>query len=52
MLGHLLERAYRGSSGKLALQALSAQRATPEEIEELRALLDEMSKGGADDDAC
>ncbi len=43
MMGDLLERAYRGSAGKLALQALSSQRATRAEIEELRELLDKMS---------
>ena len=50
MLGNLMERAYRGSAGKLALQALSSQRATPGEIAELRLLLDEMSREVDDDD--
>jgi predicted transcriptional regulator len=50
LMGDLLERAYRGSAGKLALQALSSQRATPQEIAELRLLLDEMSREADDDD--
>jgi predicted transcriptional regulator len=43
LLGDLLERAYRGSAGKLVVQALSSKRATQEEIEEIRKLLDRIS---------
>lgn len=43
LLGDLLERAYRGSAGKLVVQALSSKRASKEEIEEIRKLLDQMS---------
>jgi predicted transcriptional regulator len=43
LLGDLLERAYRGSASKLVVQALSSKRASKEEIEEIRKLLDRMS---------
>jgi predicted transcriptional regulator len=43
LLGDLVERVYRGSAGKLVLQALSSKRATPEEIAEIRRLLDQIS---------
>ena len=37
----LLERAFDGSAGQLALRALAEKRATPEEIAEIRRLLAE-----------
>ncbi len=36
----LLDRAFGGSSSKLVMQALSAKRATPEELAEIRRLLE------------
>jgi predicted transcriptional regulator len=43
----LLRRAFGGSPAKLVVQALSDQRATPEELAEIRALLDQIeSKQG------
>jgi BlaI family penicillinase repressor len=36
----LLDRAFGGSSSKLVMQALAARRATPEEIGEIRRLLE------------
>ncbi len=42
LVGHLLERAFSGSAQKLVLQALSAKKATPEELADIRRLLDEM----------
>jgi BlaI family penicillinase repressor len=36
----LLDRAFGGSSSKLVLQALSARRATPEELGEIRRLIE------------
>lgn len=44
LVGHLLERAFNGSARKLVLQALSATRATPEELAEIRRLLAEMEE--------
>ena len=40
----LLERAFEGSSAKLVMQALSTKRATPEELAEIRQLLDGLSE--------
>ncbi len=40
----LLERAFAGSAARMAMQALSTRKASREEIEEIRRLLDEMSK--------
>lgn len=45
LVGHLLERAFGGSAQKLVLQALSAKKASPEELAEIRKLLDEMERG-------
>jgi predicted transcriptional regulator len=42
----LLDRAFGGSAQKLVMQALSAKRATPQELAEIRRLLDELEKGG------
>ncbi len=41
LLSDLVERAFRGSSLALVLQALSSTRATPAELEQIRRLLDE-----------
>ena len=41
----LLDRAFGGSAQKLVLQALSARKASPEEIAQIRSLLDEMERG-------
>jgi len=49
MLAELVDRAYRGSAGKLVLQALSSKRASREELDEIRALLDRMEGKGNDD---
>lgn len=42
MLRDLIQRAYGGSTGSLVLQALSSQRATPEELAEIRRLLNQL----------
>ena len=46
LVGHLLDRAFGGSAQTLVLQALAAKKSTPEELAEIRRLLDEM-EGGA-----
>jgi BlaI family penicillinase repressor len=38
----LIRRAFGGSPGKLVMQALSEERATPQELAEIRRLLDEV----------
>ena len=45
LLSDLLDRAFRGSSGSLVLEALSAGKTTQEERERIRRLLDELEEG-------
>jgi len=42
LLNDLLDRAFGGSPGTLALQALSMRKSTPEELKELRELIDKL----------
>ena len=44
LLGDLLERAFLGSPGNMVLQALSSSKTTPEEREQIRALLDQLER--------
>ena len=44
----MLQRVFAGSASQLMMHALAAHRASPEEIEELRRILDEY-KGDGDD---
>ncbi len=46
LLQDLAERAFGGSAANLALRALSLDRATPEELAEVRSLLDELEGAG------
>jgi predicted transcriptional regulator len=46
LLDDLLRRAFGGSAQKLVMQALSSGTATPEELAEIRALLDALEGGG------
>lgn len=41
----LLDRAFGGSARKLVMQALSAKKASPEELDEIRKLLDQLERG-------
>jgi predicted transcriptional regulator len=45
-VGDLLDRLFNGSAHRLVLQALSAKKASPEELAEIRRLLDDMEGGG------
>ncbi|MCC6292000.1 MAG: BlaI/MecI/CopY family transcriptional regulator [Bryobacterales bacterium] len=45
LAGHLLERAFGGSARNLLMGALSAKKASREELAELRKLLDEYETG-------
>ena len=45
LAGDLLQRAFAGSAKSLMLGALSARKASKEELAELRQLLDEFEKG-------
>jgi predicted transcriptional regulator len=42
LLKDLIQKAYDGSTGSLVLQALSSQKATPEELAEIRELLNQL----------
>ena len=45
LVNDLLDRAFGGSAQKLVLQALSAKKASPQDIAEIRSLLDELERG-------
>jgi predicted transcriptional regulator len=45
LAGDLLQRAFGGSPSGLVMGALSARKATPEELQEIRKLLDDYEKG-------
>ena len=42
LVADLLDRAFGGSGRDLVMQALSARRASPEELAEIRSLLDKL----------
>jgi predicted transcriptional regulator len=44
LIDDLVERAFGGSAHKLALNALSSTKATPEELAEIRSLLDQLEE--------
>ena len=46
ILRDLLDKAFAGSASELVLQALSAKRAGPEELRQIRQLLDDYEKKG------
>lgn len=45
LVDDLLERAFGGSAQKLVMQALATRKASPEELAEIRKLLDELEGG-------
>lgn len=45
LVSDLVDRAFDGSARKLILQALATRRTSPEEIEEIRRLLDSLTGG-------
>lgn len=45
MVANLVEWAFDGSSAGLVMQALSAKRATPDELDRIRSILDELQRG-------
>ena len=47
LLGDLVEKAFGGSPGNLVLQALALKKSSPEELREIRKLLDESDGGQA-----
>ena len=44
LLRELLDRAFGGSPGALVLQALSIRKSTPQELKEIRQLLDKLEE--------
>ncbi len=46
IVADVLDRAFGGSAQELVMQALSATKASPQEIEQIRKLLDQMERGG------
>jgi len=42
LVGDLITRAFDGSAGKLVMQALSSRKATPDELAEIRRMLEEL----------
>ncbi len=44
LIGDLIDRAFSGSAQKLVMQALSAKRISREELDEIRALLDDIER--------
>ena len=47
LLRRLLDRAFSGSPGSLVLQALAMRKSTPEELAEIRRLLDRLEEKGS-----
>jgi predicted transcriptional regulator len=45
LVGDLLRKAFDGSAKKLVMQALSTERATSSELDEIRRMLDELERG-------
>jgi len=45
LVSDLLDRAFGGSAAKLALQALASRKASPEELAEIRKLIDKRRGG-------
>lgn len=50
LVGDLLDRAFAGSAGSLALQALSLRKASPEELRAIRELIDNQITGDGEGD--
>jgi len=46
LVGDLMERAFAGSASQLVQRALSVKRSSPEELQQIRALLDQISEEG------
>lgn len=44
MVGEFLDRAFGGAAQKLVMQALTARKTSPEELAEIRRLLDQLEE--------
>lgn len=47
MMRDLMDRVYGGSPGRMVIQALSSKKASQEELDEIRKLLDQLQNGGS-----
>ena len=47
LVSDLMSKAFGGSAEKLVMQALSAKKVSPDELAEIRKLLDELSRGSS-----
>ncbi len=47
MVGDLVEKMFSGSAQKLVMHALNTHKASPQEMAEIRRLLDEMERGNS-----
>jgi predicted transcriptional regulator len=47
LVTQLLDRAFGGSAQQLVLRALTVKQASPEELAQIRRLLDELEGGGS-----
>ena len=47
LVSELIDRAFAGSAAALVMRALDDRAATPEELEEIRRLIDRLQEGGA-----
>ena len=45
LLGQLLDQVFDGSAQQLVMQALSTQKSTPEELAEIKKLIEDLEKG-------
>ena len=45
MMRDLMDRVYGGSPGRMVIQALSSKKASQEELDEIRELLDQLQQG-------
>jgi BlaI family penicillinase repressor len=48
LVGDLMKRAFDGSAARLVMQALASKKATPDELEAIRRLIDELEERGGD----
>ena len=48
LVGDLMQRAFGGSAERLVMQALASKRATPDELEAIRQLIDELEEKGGE----
>ena len=48
LVGDLVERVFGGSAARMVMQALATKKANPEELAEIRHMLDEFEQGGGE----